>query len=116
MSANGVDTSRKEAEAARTAFLQACVAAPSEADLDAVARRFARAVAEAEPANARKVWMERFQAHVDGGVPKTVHLPPDVSVEKIVELIQSARALGCKGVAFWRSTGPARARCIRCAL
>jgi hypothetical protein len=50
-----------------------------------------------------------------GGVSKTVHLPPDVSVERIVELIQRARELGCKGVAFWRSEGLAPARCNRCA-
>lgn len=57
----------------------------------------------------------RFQAHVDGGVSKTIHLPPDVSVGAIVGLIHSARALGCKGAAFWRSTGDAAARCVRCA-
>jgi ribonucleoside-diphosphate reductase alpha chain len=68
------------------------------------------------PADAQLALQARFQAYVDGGVSKTVHLPPDVSVEKIVELIQSARALGCKGVAFWRSAGLAAARCIRCAL
>ena len=52
---------------------------------------------------------------LDGGVSKTVHLPPDVSAPRIVELIQRARALGCKGVAFWRSAG-GPAPCIRCTL
>lgn len=56
----------------------------------------------------------RFQVHVDGGVSKTIHLPPDVSVEGIVELILRAHALGCKGVALWRGAGLAPARCIRC--
>lgn len=68
------------------------------------------------PAEAQLALQSRFQAHVDGGVSKTIHLPPDVSVERIVELIQRARALGCKGVAFWRSEGLAPARCIRCGL
>ena len=58
----------------------------------------------------------RFQAHVDGAVAKTVHLPPDVSAERVVLLIQRARTLGCKGVAFWRGAGLAPARCVRCAL
>ena len=56
------------------------------------------------------------QAHVDGAVAKTVHLPPDVSAERVVLLIQRARTLGCKGVAFWRGAGLAPARCVRCAL
>jgi ribonucleoside-diphosphate reductase alpha chain len=67
-------------------------------------------------AEAQLALQAHFQAHVDGGVSKTVHLPHDVSVERIGELIQHARALGCKGVAFWRSASLAPARCIRCAL
>jgi ribonucleoside-diphosphate reductase alpha chain len=66
------------------------------------------------PADAQLALQARFQKHVDGGVSKTVHLPPDVGAERIGELIQRARALGCKGVAFWRSAGLAPARCIRC--
>jgi ribonucleoside-diphosphate reductase alpha chain len=51
---------RKEAEAARTALLQASVAAPGEGDLVAVAERVGAAVAEAEPRGTRQVWSERF--------------------------------------------------------
>jgi ribonucleoside-diphosphate reductase alpha chain len=77
-------------------------------------RRLLRRAHEVPP-EAQLAMQARFQAHVDGGVSKTIHLPPDVSVERIVDLIQRARALGCKGVAFWRSAGPAPSRCIRCA-
>jgi ribonucleoside-diphosphate reductase alpha chain len=56
----------------------------------------------------------RFQAHVDGGVSKTIHLPADASTDEIAELIHLARRLGCKGVAFWRSAGLEPIRCIRC--
>lgn len=55
-----------------------------------------------------------FQAQVDGGVSKTVHLPPDVSAATITRLIQQARALGCKGVAMWRTTGERAPACVRC--
>ena len=68
------------------------------------------------PAEAQLAVQARFQAHVDGAVAKTVHLPPDVSAERVVLLIQRARTLGCKGVAFWRGAGLAPARCVRCAL
>jgi ribonucleoside-diphosphate reductase alpha chain len=67
------------------------------------------------PAEAQLALQARFQAHVDGAVSKTVQLAPDVSDQEIVALIQRARTLGCKGVAFWRSTGSAPARCVRCA-
>jgi ribonucleoside-diphosphate reductase alpha chain len=57
----------------------------------------------------------RFQAQVDGGVSKTVHLPEDATADRIAGLIPLARALGCKGAAFWRRTGDTPAACIRCA-
>jgi ribonucleoside-diphosphate reductase alpha chain len=43
-----------------------------------------------------------FQRSVDGAVSKTVHLPSDVTIPRIVELIQLAHRSGCKGVAFFR--------------
>lgn len=54
------------------------------------------------PAEAQIAIQACFQAHVDGAVSKTVHLPPEVSVARVAELIHRARSLGCKGVAFWR--------------
>jgi ribonucleoside-diphosphate reductase alpha chain len=66
------------------------------------------------PAEAQLVLQARFQAHVDGAVSKTIHLPADVSDEEIVALIQRARALGCKGVAFWCRGELGVAPCIRC--
>jgi ribonucleoside-diphosphate reductase alpha chain len=57
----------------------------------------------------------RFQAHVDGGVSKTVHLPEAASSDRIADWIALARALGCKGVAFWRRADDAPPPCIRCA-
>jgi hypothetical protein len=51
---------RREAAAARAALLVAHAAAPGEADLDAVAERVGRAVAEAEPVGARSAWAQRF--------------------------------------------------------
>jgi len=67
------------------------------------------------PAEQQLQLQARFQAHVDGGVSKTVHLGPDATAEQIVSLIQRGRALGCKGVAFWRRTGATPAACVRCA-
>jgi ribonucleoside-diphosphate reductase alpha chain len=67
-------------------------------------RRLLRSAREVPP-EAQLAVQARFQAHVDGGVSKTIHLPASVTVEGIVALIQSARARGCKGVAFWRSRG-----------
>lgn len=67
------------------------------------------------PAEEQLALQERFQAHVDGAVSKTVHLPPDVDRERIAELIHCARALGCKGAAFWRVSEGAPVPCIRCA-
>lgn len=60
------------------------------------------------PAEGQLALQARFQAHVDGGVSKTIHLPTETSVGRIVELIQRARDLGCKGVAFWRADDPGR--------
>jgi ribonucleoside-diphosphate reductase alpha chain len=56
----------------------------------------------------------RFQSHVDGGVSKAIHLPADVSTESIIELIQRARELGCKGIALWRTATDAAPACVRC--
>ncbi|MEN8159882.1 MAG: ribonucleotide reductase N-terminal alpha domain-containing protein [Myxococcota bacterium] len=54
-----------------------------------------------------------FQAHVDGAVSKTVHLPAETSAGHVVALIHRAHALGCKGAAFWRAT-TAPAPCVSC--
>jgi len=67
------------------------------------------------PPEAQIALQARFQAHVDGGVSKTVHLAEEVSADEIVGLIHRARALGCKGLAFWRGVGPPPAPCVRCA-
>jgi len=67
-------------------------------------------VAEQQPA-----LQARAQAHVDGGVSTTVHLPEDATADRIAGLFPLARALGCKGAAFWRRTGDTPATCIRCA-
>jgi len=55
-----------------------------------------------------------FQAHVDGGVSKTIHLPKDASTEAITLLIQQAREQGCKGLALWRTSDAPAAACVRC--
>jgi ribonucleoside-diphosphate reductase alpha chain len=66
------------------------------------------------PAEAQLAMQARFQSHVDGGVSKTIHLPADVSTESIIELIQRARELGCKGIALWRTATDAAPACVRC--
>lgn len=55
-----------------------------------------------------------FQAQVDGGVSKTIHLPHDVSTDAIIELIHRAREQGCKGLALWRASDAPAPACIRC--
>jgi ribonucleoside-diphosphate reductase alpha chain len=76
-------------------------------------RALLRRAHEVSP-DAQLALQARVQAHVDGAVSKTVHLSADVASEEIIGLIQRARGLGCKGVAFWRSTDLAPTRCIRC--
>ena len=77
-------------------------------------RGLLRRAAEVAP-EAQLALQARFQAHVEGGISKTIDLASDVPVERIMELILRARELGCKGVALWCSAGPGPARCIRCA-
>jgi ribonucleoside-diphosphate reductase alpha chain len=55
-----------------------------------------------------------FQRHVDGAVSKTVHLPAHAEVGDVVRWTALARRLGCKGVAFFRASGPGAAPCLRC--
>lgn len=81
------------------------------ADAEAALLRRAHQV----PPEAQLVMQARFQAHVDGGVSKTVHLPEEVSREAIVGLIHRARELGCQGVAMWRAAAGAELACVRCA-
>jgi ribonucleoside-diphosphate reductase alpha chain len=66
------------------------------------------------PAEAQLALQARFQACTDGAVSKTVHLPPEASPQRVVELIHRARALGCKGAAFWRGASLAPVGCLRC--
>jgi len=66
------------------------------------------------PAEAQIALQARFQSYVDGGVSKTVHLPPDCPATRIARLILEARARGCKGVAFWRPDRLSESPCVRC--
>jgi ribonucleoside-diphosphate reductase alpha chain len=54
------------------------------------------------PAEDQIAMQAEFQRNVDGAVSKTVHLPSDVTIPRIVELIRLAHRSGCKGVAFFR--------------
>jgi ribonucleoside-diphosphate reductase alpha chain len=67
------------------------------------------------PADEQLALQSRFQAHVDGAVAKTVHLSQETSTARIEQLIHTARRLGCKGVAFWRTPDEIPAACVRCA-
>jgi ribonucleoside-diphosphate reductase alpha chain len=68
------------------------------------------------PPEAQLSLQARFQAHVDGSVSKTIHLPPDASAGDIIGLIHRAHELGCKGVAFWRATAAASPPSVTCTL
>jgi ribonucleoside-diphosphate reductase alpha chain len=43
-----------------------------------------------------------LQAHVDGAVSKTIHLPERIGPDEICELLLLAHRLGCKGASFFR--------------
>lgn len=43
-----------------------------------------------------------FQAFIDGGISKTINLPPSSTVEEISAAIQDARASGCVGISLYR--------------
>ena len=43
-----------------------------------------------------------WQAHVDGGISKTVNLPEQASIDEVRSVIDLARARGCKGVSIFR--------------
>jgi ribonucleoside-diphosphate reductase alpha chain len=105
---------KSDAPAAVVSALEAGIPSASLPHLDPAERWLLRRAHEV-PAEAQLALQARFQAHVDGGVSKTVHLPTEVTAVQIAELILRARALGCKGVAFWRSSGAVPPACIRCA-
>lgn len=43
-----------------------------------------------------------FQAFIDGGISKTINLPPSCSVDEISAAILDARASGCVGISLYR--------------
>jgi ribonucleoside-diphosphate reductase alpha chain len=108
-----LETRARDPEAALEA-LEAGGASGSLPGLDAAERDLLRRAQEVPP-EAQLALQARFQAHVDGGVSKTVHLPVQASSARIVELIHRARGLGCKGVAFWRAGAAPEAACVHCA-
>ncbi len=54
------------------------------------------------------------QREVDGAVSKTVQLAQGATAEAVAGWISVARALGCKGVAFYRGTRAAQLACVEC--
>jgi len=81
--------------------------------LGAGARTLWRRAAEIAP-DRQLALQACFQQHVDGAVSKTVQLAPDATADQVVEWIQRARALGCKGAAFYRGASPAPPACVEC--
>jgi ribonucleoside-diphosphate reductase alpha chain len=75
------------------------------------ARALLRRAWEVPPA-AQIALQATVQAHVDGAVSKTIHLPVQTPPSEIARLIRLAHRLGCKGVALYRrgSHEPALAR------
>jgi ribonucleoside-diphosphate reductase alpha chain len=69
--------------------------------LDAAERELVRRAWEVDPA-AQVRLQAALQAHVDGAVSKTVHLPQQTEPAQIRELLVLAHSLGCKGVSFYR--------------
>ncbi|MNX21109.1 Ribonucleoside-diphosphate reductase NrdZ [compost metagenome] len=43
-----------------------------------------------------------FQAFIDGGISKTINLPPNITVDEISAAILDARASGCVGISLYR--------------
>jgi ribonucleoside-diphosphate reductase alpha chain len=81
--------------------------------LAAEARALWRRGAEISPE--RQLAMQAcVQRHVDGAVSKTVQLAPDATAERVAAWISLARALGCKGAAFYRAPRPAQLACVEC--
>jgi ribonucleoside-diphosphate reductase alpha chain len=81
--------------------------------LDESARALLRRAVEIAPE--RQLAMQAcFQRHVDGAVSKTVQLAPEATAEQVAAWIPLARALGCKGVAFYRGARPAPPACVEC--
>ncbi len=85
---------------------------PAEAlpGLEAAERRLLQRGSEIDPA-AQVLLDAAVQAHVDGAVSKTVHLPTAIRAPELLELVSLARREGCKGMSFFRTGGP-RAPCI----
>ncbi len=78
--------------------------------LEAAERRLLQRGSEIDPA-AQVLLDAAVQAHVDGAVSKTVHLPTTIRAPELLELVSLAQREGCKGVSFFREGGP-RAPCV----
>ena len=102
--------SADEAELLRA--LEDGVAASALPGLDEGERRLLRRGAEIEPM--QQVHVQAVaQAHVDGAVSKTVHLPADVTPAQVRALVLSAHRTGCKGIALYRVDAPAAPCALR---
>jgi ribonucleoside-diphosphate reductase alpha chain len=77
-------------------------------NLDGACRELLRRAWEIDPA-AQIHMQATWQAHVDGAVSKTIHLPERTEPAQIQELLFLAHKLGCKGVSFFRRGCEARA-------
>jgi ribonucleoside-diphosphate reductase alpha chain len=81
--------------------LERGVASPELPGIGAAERRLLRRAWEIDPAAQLQV-QAALQAHVDGAVSKTVHLPQETRADEIRELLLLAHRLGCKGASFFR--------------
>jgi ribonucleoside-diphosphate reductase alpha chain len=90
-----------EDPAALLAALEAGEPAERLPGLDGPARALLRRAWEID-ATEQIALQAAVQAHVDGAVSKTVHLPTETAPDEIARLIETAARLGCKGASFFR--------------
>ena len=92
--------------------LEEGVAASGLPGLDDGDRLLLRRGAEIDPLDQVHV-QATAQAHIDGVVSKTVHLPADATPEQVRALVLAAHRTGCKGIALYRADAPAAPCALR---